>query len=159
MLSRVVRAPVSYFETTPLGRIITRFTYDIEVIEVTLTQNISVFMIATSWYVAGVTLMIVILPYMALIIFPITAVYWLLLLHYRKSGADLQRLDAASRSPIQAMISEGEYTGGCVSVTARSQVAQSHRLSVSWEIRNRRLVYCSGLSARERFPEQVPRGR
>jgi len=65
------------------------------------------FMISLSWYFTGVILMVVILPYTAIAIFPVTVVYYLLLLHYRKSGADLQRLDAVSRSPIQAMVTEG----------------------------------------------------
>lgn len=108
MLARVLRAPISYFETTPMGRIINRFTYDIEVVDVVLTQNMSILMISISWYVAGVVVMVTILPYVALAVFPVTLLYWFLLLHYRKSGADLQRLDAVSRSPIQAMVSEGK---------------------------------------------------
>mmetsp|Transcript_14439 Transcript_14439/g.30303 ORF Transcript_14439/g.30303 Transcript_14439/m.30303 type:complete len:430 (+) Transcript_14439:1-1290(+) len=32
--------------------------------------------------------------------------YWLLVLHYRKSAVDLQRLDATSRSPVQAQLAE-----------------------------------------------------
>ena len=107
MLERVLHAPMSYFETTPMGRILNRFTYDTEVIDVTLTQNMSMFLISCSWFVAGVVLMSSILPWMILALFPVSVVYWILLLHYRRSGADLQRLDAVSRSPIQAMISEG----------------------------------------------------
>ena len=32
--------------------------------------------------------------------------YWFLMLHYRMSGPDLQRIDALSRSPLQSMVSE-----------------------------------------------------
>jgi ABC-type multidrug transport system fused ATPase/permease subunit len=91
-----------------MGRILNRFTYDIEVIDVVLTQVMSMFMISVSWYVAGVILMSSILPYMVVVIVPVTVAYWFLLLHYRRSGADLQRLDAVSRSPIQAKVSEGK---------------------------------------------------
>ena len=31
MLQRVLGAPMSYFETTPMGRVLNRMTYDIEV--------------------------------------------------------------------------------------------------------------------------------
>lgn len=108
MLARVLHAPMSYFETTPMGRIINRFTYDMEVIDVLLTQIMSVFLISCSWYVAGVAVMCTILPWMGVAILPVTFAYWRLLLHYRRTGADLQRLDAVARSPIQAMISEGK---------------------------------------------------
>jgi ABC-type multidrug transport system fused ATPase/permease subunit len=50
--------------------------------------------------------MVVIVPYLFLAIIPVTLAYYYLLLRYRKSGSDLQRLDAVSRTPIQAMVSE-----------------------------------------------------
>jgi len=107
MLNRVLYAPMSYFETTPLGRILNRFSFDMEVIDVLLTQVMSMFLISCSWYVAGVVLMSSILPWMLAAIVPVTITYYFLLLHYRRTGADLQRLDAVSRSPLQAMTSEG----------------------------------------------------
>lgn len=107
MLSSVLAAPLSYFETTPLGRILNRFTYDIEVMDITLTQNMGIFLISTGWYFTGIFVMISILPYTALAIFPVTLLYAMLLLHYRRTGPDLQRLDAVARSPVQAMVAEG----------------------------------------------------
>jgi ABC-type multidrug transport system fused ATPase/permease subunit len=53
-----------------------------------------------------VSVVVIILPWLILAIVPITIAYYYLLLHYRKSGSDLQRLDAVSRSPLQAMVSE-----------------------------------------------------
>lgn len=37
---------------------------------------------------------------------PVVIMYWFLMMYYRKSGPDLQRIDALSRSPMQSMISE-----------------------------------------------------
>lgn len=108
MLASVLRAPVSYFETVPLGRILNRFTYDVEFVDVTLTEAMSTLMIAASWFVAGVVLMCIILPWIALALLPVSLLYLLLMFYYRKSGADLQRIDATTRSPIQAMLAEGE---------------------------------------------------
>ena len=107
MTERVLHAPLSYFETTPLGRVLNRFTYDIEILDHTLVENMSVLLIALSWFVAGVAVMTAILPWIFLALIPVTGIYWLLQLHYRKSGTDLQRLDAVSRSPLQAMLAEG----------------------------------------------------
>ena len=107
MVVHVLKAPLSYFESTPLGRILNRFTYDMEVIDLTLTESMSILMIASSWFVASVTIMITIMPWIAFALVPGLLLYWMLLLHYRRSGIDLQRIDAVARSPIQAMVSEG----------------------------------------------------
>jgi ATP-binding cassette, subfamily C (CFTR/MRP), member 1 len=95
-----------------MGRVLNRFSYDVEIVDHNLTEAMSVFMIALGWGVASIIVMCTIIPWMAFAVFPIICIYWLLLLHYRKSGADLQRLDAMARSPIQAMLAEGTLCNG-----------------------------------------------
>ena len=107
MLDSVLRAPMLYFETTPLGRTLNRFTYDVEVVDLTLTEAMSILMIATGWFVAGVSVMCTILPWIAIALAPVVFSYLLLMLYYRKSGPDLQRIDAVARSPVQSLLSEG----------------------------------------------------
>ena len=51
--------------------------------------------------------MISLVPYLAVVNFFIFMLYIIILRHYRWSAADLQRLDAVSRSPIQASLAEG----------------------------------------------------
>jgi len=132
MTMTVLRAPMSYFHTNPLGRILNRFTYDVEVLDVQvslffdfklfrylyvhkyknsifstqLSQNMSITIIALSWYVAAVAVLVTILPWLILVLIPITLSYIMVQLHYRKSSVDIQRLDAISRSPLQTMLSE-----------------------------------------------------
>jgi ABC-type multidrug transport system, ATPase and permease components len=108
MTSRVIRAPMSYFETTPMGRILNRLTYDVEILDISLSQSMTVLMTASGWFVTGLILQITILPWNVFMLVPIIAIYWLLLLYYRKSAVDLQRLDAVSRSPVQADLAEGK---------------------------------------------------
>jgi len=105
--NRVVKAPMVYFETTPIGRILNRLTYDVEILDISLSQSMAVLMISCGWFITGVVLQITILPFNVCILVPIIILYWLLLLYYRKSAVDLQRLDAVSRSPVQARLAEG----------------------------------------------------
>eukprot|EP00536_Pseudo-nitzschia_multiseries_P007312 jgi/Psemu1/195381/e_gw1.171.86.1 len=106
MLDSVLRAPMSYFETVPMGRILNRFTYDTDVNDVTLTQMISMFIISCSWYFASIAVQIFVIPWMGIALVPITLSYLMFMHYYRLTGPDLQRIDALSRSPIQSMVSE-----------------------------------------------------
>jgi hypothetical protein len=54
-----------------------------------------------------------ILPWIIFGIIPVSAIYFFIQLYYRMSGPDLQRIDAMSRSPIQASLAEGKHTLIC----------------------------------------------
>lgn len=41
LLAGVLRAPLAFFDTTPLGRVLARFSKDIEVLDNSLPQNVS----------------------------------------------------------------------------------------------------------------------
>lgn len=93
-------------ETTPIGRILNRLTYDVEIIDISLSTIMTILMVSTGWFVTGIVLQITILPWNICVLVPITVIYWLILLYYRKTAVDLQRLDAVSRSPVQSRLSE-----------------------------------------------------
>jgi ABC-type multidrug transport system fused ATPase/permease subunit len=99
---------MSYFETTPIGRILNRLTYDVEILDITLSLSMAILFISSGWFITGIVLQVAILPISIAILIPITILYWLLLFYYRKSAVDLQRLDAVSRSPVQAKLAEGK---------------------------------------------------
>ena len=77
-----------------------------KVLDITLSQNMTMLMKSLSWFFAGIILQSIILPWQLLAFGFILTAYWLFLLHYRKSAVDLQRLDAVSRSPVQARLAE-----------------------------------------------------
>jgi len=107
MLNQIIHAPMSYFDTTPIGRIMNRFTYDTETVDVTLVVNMTMLITSSGWLIAGVIIQAVIIPWLLIVLLFIMFTYWLLVSHYRKSAVDLQRLDAMSRSPVQAQLAEG----------------------------------------------------
>jgi ABC-type multidrug transport system fused ATPase/permease subunit len=99
---------MSYFETTPIGRILNRLTYDIEIMDISLSTSMAILMAASGWVILNLLVQISVLWYNIFVLVPIMVVYWYLLLYYRKSAVDLQRLDAMSRSPVQANLAEGK---------------------------------------------------
>mmetsp|Transcript_4161 Transcript_4161/g.8356 ORF Transcript_4161/g.8356 Transcript_4161/m.8356 type:complete len:1301 (+) Transcript_4161:82-3984(+) len=106
MLVGVTRARMSFFESNPVGRLISRFTYDTENLDIKLTQQMSVVMIASSWFVASTTVMIVIMPLMLIVLAPVAVVYYKLQLYYRRTSVDLQRKDNTTRAPVSSRIAE-----------------------------------------------------
>ena len=100
---------MAYFETTPIGRFLNRLTFDVEQLDISLSVAMTVLLISLGWFLTGIILQVSILPLVMCILLPVTIVYWILLLYYRKSAVDLQRLDAVSRSPVQARLAESEF--------------------------------------------------
>jgi len=50
-----------------------------------------------------------VLPWIVCALLPIVGLYYFLQRYHRFTGPDLQRLDAQSRSPVQAQLAEGMY--------------------------------------------------
>jgi ABC-type multidrug transport system fused ATPase/permease subunit len=114
MTHRILRAPLNYFETTPLGRVLNRFTYDVEVLDVELSVSMTGLMVSFSWLMSSIIVIIVVLPWIMFGIIPVTLVYCLIQFYYRMSGPDLQRIDAVSRSPLQASLAESKFCSPCI---------------------------------------------
>jgi ABC-type multidrug transport system fused ATPase/permease subunit len=106
MIARVVRAPLEFFETNPMGRIVNRFSFDTEQIDFQLVIKLNAALASLAWMVSGIFVMISINPWTATVLGPCIFIYYRLQSFYRHSSIDLQRLDSVSRSPIQAHFSE-----------------------------------------------------
>eukprot|EP01130_Rhizamoeba_saxonica_P012730 TRINITY_DN5400_c0_g1_i3.p1 TRINITY_DN5400_c0_g1~~TRINITY_DN5400_c0_g1_i3.p1 ORF type:complete len:1259 (-),score=257.85 TRINITY_DN5400_c0_g1_i3:635-4294(-) len=106
MIKRVIRAPTSFFDTTPLGRILNRFTKDLYVIDEqiigTLESSIRTLfsVISVIVVIAGVT------PFFLTILVPLSFIYHYVQQYYLRSSRELKRLDSVSRSPIYSLFSE-----------------------------------------------------
>ncbi|GAX24232.1 hypothetical protein FisN_4Lu593 [Fistulifera solaris] len=62
---------------------------------------------SSSWLLSSIVVMAVVLPWILIPLAPVTLIYIYTQSYYRMSGPDLQRLDAITRSPIQASLAEG----------------------------------------------------
>jgi ABC-type multidrug transport system fused ATPase/permease subunit len=106
MTKAIARAPTSWFDVTPIGRVITRFSKDIDFIDIQLPQlveqSINFFFI-----LAGVIASIAVGTPFVLILFAVAAIaFTALTLHYRKTSIQVQRLEALSRAPIFSHFTE-----------------------------------------------------
>ncbi|QRG38744.1 hypothetical protein FDK38_003162 [Candidozyma auris] len=106
MAASVFRAPMSFFETTPIGRILNRFSNDIYKIDEVLGRVFAQFFVNS----ARVLFTILVICYSTwqfiFIVLPLGVLYVYYQQYYLKTSRELRRLDSVSRSPIFANFQE-----------------------------------------------------
>ncbi|EAU90288.2 metal resistance protein YCF1 [Coprinopsis cinerea okayama7 len=106
MLYSLMRAPLTFFELTPAGRILNLFSRDTYVVDQILAR-----VIQSLCRTSAVTLSIIIVigfsfPPFLLVVPPLAWFYLRVMKYYLATSRELKRLDAVSRSPIFAWFSE-----------------------------------------------------
>nr|XP_046232338.1 ATP-binding cassette sub-family C member 3 isoform X2 [Scatophagus argus] len=106
LLINKLHTPQSFFDTTPLGRIINRFSKDVYVIDEALPAT--VLMLLGTVFVSLSTMIVIIssTPIFAVVIVPLAFIYFFVQRFYVATSRQLKRLESVSRSPIYSHFSE-----------------------------------------------------
>ncbi|KAJ1562057.1 hypothetical protein HK405_000253, partial [Cladochytrium tenue] len=106
MLKRVLWAPLRFFETTPMGRIVNRFSKDLQAVDtrVSVATGNTIFQILTLIIVLGTICSVI--PALFLVIVPLIYVYAKVGLYYIKTSRSIKRISSVVRSPIFSHFSE-----------------------------------------------------
>ncbi|KAI0717423.1 multidrug resistance-associated ABC transporter [Cerioporus squamosus] len=102
----VVRSPVSFFDTTPLGRIMSRLSKDQDTIDTELAQIATQLLLTGSSVVGTAGLVFYTFPYLGIIFAPMILLYYVAAVYYRRSSVEMKRLDSLLRSILYASYSE-----------------------------------------------------
>ncbi|KAG0351394.1 hypothetical protein BGZ54_003269 [Gamsiella multidivaricata] len=105
-LKNIFRAPSSFFDTTPLGRIINRFSKDVDACDNLLSESYRMFTGTASIVLSTFILISVIFPYFLIPLVPMLIFYYYAAIYYRASSRELKRLDSILRSSLYAHFSE-----------------------------------------------------
>ena len=134
MLSRILRAPIGYFDITPSGRIINRFTGDINTADMGTSAMIGFLLNFVIQTVSSCGVIIFVTNgTLALLIVPIAFVYYRIQLYFRKTNTEIKRLASISRTPIYTEISQS--LSGVTSLRAFGQVdAFQRRLAMRTDV-------------------------
>uniref|UniRef100_A0A3B4UB65 ATP binding cassette subfamily C member 3 n=1 Tax=Seriola dumerili TaxID=41447 RepID=A0A3B4UB65_SERDU len=113
LLSNKLHTPQSFFDTTPIGRIINRFSKDIYVIDEALPSTVLMFL--GTFFVSLSTMIVIVssTPIFAVVIVPLAFTYVFVQRFYVATSRQLKRLESVSRSPIYSHFSE-TITGSSV---------------------------------------------
>ena len=82
MLNNILSTPMSFFDTTPLGRILNRFSKDVNIIDETLPRSVRMFLNTLLIVLSTIIAVSIALPIFLVVIIPMTVFY--LLVQVRK---------------------------------------------------------------------------
>ncbi|KAG2142222.1 ABC protein [Suillus bovinus] len=100
---KVFHAPLSFFDTTPIGRILSIFGKDVDSIDNQLPYPV-VYMLSS--FMASIMIISVLEPYFVIVVFFIVLGYSYFAAFYRASAREVKRLGAMLRSLLYAHFSE-----------------------------------------------------
>ena len=106
MLMRIMRSPMSFFETTPLGRILSRFAKDIDYVDMQIPMNVRTLLNTGTSVVGTVIAMVTAMPIFIVVIIPVSLVYYAVQKLYVCTARQVKRMESITRSPIYTHFSE-----------------------------------------------------
>lgn len=115
-MTRVLRAPMSFFDTTPLGRITNRFAKDVDIMDNNLTDAMRMYFFTLAMITSVFILIIVYFHYFAIALGPLFLMFLFSASYYRSSARELKRHESVLRSEVFARFGEG--VSGTASIRA-----------------------------------------
>lgn len=119
MTNSVLRAPMVFFETTPIGRILNRFSNDIYKVDELLGRTFSQFFVN----VTKVSFTLIVICFttwqFTFFILPLGWLYIYYQQYYLRTSRELRRLDSVTKSPIYAHFQES--LGGLTTIRGYNQ--------------------------------------
>lgn len=131
MLTSILHAPMAFFDTTPIGRIIARFSKDMDSLDMMMPQQLGMFWFCVFNIAGTFAAVIFATPWFAIACIPVIIVYVRVMEYFRNVMREIKRLDSTTRSPIYALFSE--TLGGL-------SVIRAYGLAEDFSIQNEKLV-------------------
>ncbi|CAM6094780.1 unnamed protein product [Calypogeia fissa] len=106
VLESVMHAPMSFFDTTPVGRILNRFSADQQAVDETLPFSWMSFLNILFQAFSTIIVVSLVTPFFIIIFLPTGVLYAFIQQVYRRTARELKRLGSLSISPIYQQFTE-----------------------------------------------------
>jgi ABC-type multidrug transport system fused ATPase/permease subunit len=102
--ARLLRAKTSFFQTTPLGRILNRFAGDVDTMDTNLPDVLETLFSLASSVLLAIVIIAVVLPWFLVALVGLVAIYAAWTHVFRQAARQLKRLDSIAKSPIVSQL-------------------------------------------------------
>jgi ABC-type multidrug transport system fused ATPase/permease subunit len=152
VFAHMLHARQSFFETTPTGRILNRFSGDMDVIDVRLPDVFEQWLFLALQIGITYVVAIAVLPWFAVPLVPMGALFWFLAGVFRRAVRQYKRIDNVSRSPFFS------HWGSSVQglLTIRAYCASAAYVARHTDLRCRQ---CAGAAPPPACRARLPRNR
>jgi ATP-binding cassette subfamily C (CFTR/MRP) protein 1 len=106
LIRTILRAPLSFFDTTPTGRLLARFSKDMDAIDQQLPTTLGMLGMCLFFIVGSVAAIIFATPWFAIAVPPLAFIYVRIMNYFRNVSREVKRYDSVTRSPVYAHFSE-----------------------------------------------------
>uniref|UniRef100_A0AAA9SMB4 ATP binding cassette subfamily C member 4 n=1 Tax=Bos taurus TaxID=9913 RepID=A0AAA9SMB4_BOVIN len=100
ILESILRAPVSFFNSNPIGRILNRFSKDIGHMDDLLPLIFQDFIQAFLLVIGVIGVMVAVIPWIAIPVIPLGIAFFFLQRYFSETSRDIKHLECATRSPV-----------------------------------------------------------
>eukprot|EP00850_Spirogloea_muscicola_P003812 SM000015S01312 [mRNA] locus=s15:1174764:1185983:- [translate_table: standard] len=106
MLKSICQAPMSFFDTTPVGRILNRFSSDQSAVDDALPFSWSTFLNILFQVFSTIIVICITTPIFTAVFVPVAGIYFYVQLIYRRTARELKRLESLTKSPVYQQFTE-----------------------------------------------------
>uniref|UniRef100_A0A7N9CCA8 ATP-binding cassette sub-family C member 10 n=1 Tax=Macaca fascicularis TaxID=9541 RepID=A0A7N9CCA8_MACFA len=106
LLHRVLMAPVTFFNATPTGRILNRFSSDVACVDDSLPFILNILLANVAGLLGLLAVLGSGLPWLLLLLPPLSIIYYHVQRHYRASSRELRRLGSLTLSPLYTHLAD-----------------------------------------------------
>ena len=106
LLSLILKAKAYFFDNTPTGRILNRFSSDLYTVDDSLPFILNILLAQIFGVIGPILVCAYAVPWIILVLVPLAFILYDIQQRYRPASRDLKRIGSISLSPIYALFSE-----------------------------------------------------
>lgn len=114
MLKSVMGAPVKFFDQTPIGRILNRFSNDQDSLDLTLPRTLNQLYSCMLRVIGTIAVISAVSPGFLVATVPISWLYYIAKELYSKTSRELKRIESNTKSPLYSHFGESITGASCI---------------------------------------------